>query len=108
MTRDLLLTDINEIEEIIKRVIRSEMNNFLIEIKGMVDKMNEAHFSLDDYYTLEELCDLLSVTPQTVHSFEKKSLIVPKRVGRKKLYQRREINSLINDNKLACFDKSSE
>ena len=43
----------------------------------------------EDLKTIRQMCEELDVTPRTLRFYESKELISPKRVGQKRLYDKR-------------------
>lgn len=55
------------------------------------------------YYDTNELCALLKIDRITVWSWEKKGILKPIRAGRRKLYDRAEIDSALSQGKLGKY-----
>ena len=44
----------------------------------------------DDLMTIREMCDAFEVTPRTLHFYEAKELLAPRRDGQKRLFTKRD------------------
>ena len=59
----------------------------------------------DGYYDRCELCGELHISYPTLWRIEKSGLLRSRKVGRKKLYSKKEVNDLINSGSFTEFNK---
>lgn len=70
------------------------------EIKGFKERAAEPKsVSMGEVYlSTEEVAKLLGCTPQTVHNYRKKGILVPAKINGKNIYRKSDIVKHINDN----------
>lgn len=95
MSKEMVLIEVSELDKIVRSAVRDEMSRTTDLCRG------ETH--IEGYYNTNELAELLSIDRTTIWAWEKKGLLKCKRVGRRKLYSRKEINDLINSGKLSRY-----
>lgn len=90
-------------EEQFADVIYKTVNRCLDEreVNAMVCKKEEK-----EYYDRNELCKLLHIALPTLWRIEQKGLLKCKKVGRKNLYSKQEVNQLIHSGKLAKYNRA--
>ena len=90
-------------EEQFADVIYKTVNRCLDEreVNAMVSKKEE-----EEYYDRNELCKLLHIALPTLWRIEQKGLLKCKKVGRKNLYSKQEVNQLIHSGKLAKYNRA--
>ena len=93
---NMVITNLSDLDRIIRNAVREEIARFQGEAKA-----GSPH--TPEYYNTNELAELLSIDRTTIWTWEKKGLLKCKRVGRRKLYSRKEINDLINSGKLSRY-----
>ena len=95
---NMVITNLSDLDRIIRNAVREEIARFQGEAKAGSPHNPE-------YYNTNELAELLSIDRTTIWTWEKKGLLKCKRVGRRKLYSRKEINDLINSGKLSRYSR---
>ncbi len=95
MRKEMVLIEVSELDRIVRSAVRDEMSRTVDNIQGET--------LTDGYYNTNELADLLSVDRTTLWTWEKKGLLCSKRVGKRKLYSRKEIHNLIESGKLGRY-----
>lgn len=96
MGKEMVLIEVSELDKIVRSAVRDEFTR-------TIDSNSLGTTQAEGYYTTNELADLLSIDRTTVWAWERKGFLKPKRVGRRKLYSRKEINELIESGKLARY-----
>ena len=92
----MVLIEVSELERIVKSAVRDEFTR-------TIDSSSQGTTQVEGYYNTNELAELLSVDRTTLWVWEKKGLLKSKRVGKKKLYSRKEINDLVESGKLGRY-----
>jgi excisionase family DNA binding protein len=88
MTQNLLLLQKEDLKEVIAEVLES--------IAGK-DRQSEQPFNQEGgYYTRDELCDYLHITYTTLWRMEKRGEIRAHKMGRRCLYDKREVQALMS------------
>ena len=95
---NMVITNLSDLDRIIRNAVREEIARFQGEAKAGSPHNPE-------YYNTNELAELLSIDRTTIWTWEKKGLLKCKRVGRRKLYSRKEINDLINSGKRSRYSR---
>lgn len=96
MKKEMVLIEVSELERIVKSAVRDEFTR-------TIDSNSLGTTQVEGYYNTNELAELLSVDRTTLWVWEKKGLLKAKRVGKKKLYSRKEINDLVESGKLGRY-----
>lgn len=96
MKKEMVLIEVSELERIVKSAVRDEFTR-------TIDSNSLGTTQVEGYYNTNELAELLSVDRTTLWVWEKKGLLKAKRVGKKKLYSRKEINDLVESGKLSRY-----
>ena len=95
MGKEMVLIEVSELDKIVRSAVRDEMSRTTDNCQSETCD--------NGYYNTNELAELLSIDRTTIWTWEKKGLLKCKRVGRRKLYSKREINDLINNGKLSRY-----
>ena len=95
MAKEMVLIEVSELDKIVRSAVRDEMSR--------TADCHQGESQVNGYYTTNELTELLSIDRTTVWAWEKKGFLKPKRVGRRKLYSRKEIGELVESGKLARY-----
>ena len=72
----------------------------ILELKNLLLAGQNASTSKDENVDAKTAAKLLHITTRTLYTWEQKGLIKPSHLGRKKLYSVREINEIIEKNRL--------
>lgn len=78
-----------------EKLIRNTVSTELQKIYGMVDSIQQSK-PKSDLMTREEVGKLLNVSLVTLHNWEKKRYLVPKKVGGRVLYLREDVYAKVN------------
>lgn len=78
-----------------EKLIRNTVSTELQKIFGMVDSIQQSK-PKSDLMTREEVGKLLNVSLVTLHNWEKKRYLVPKKVGGRVLYLREDVYAKVN------------
>jgi len=89
----LLVIEADELSAIVESAVVKAM-------KGMQPNQSKEQ---SKYYDTNELCALLKIDRITVWSWEKKGILKPTRAGRRKLYDRAEIDAALSQGKLGKY-----
>ncbi len=89
--QNLTLFDRDELKEIITEVVRGCFDEKILPLLRSDDDEEE-------YYTRDEICSLLHISYPTLWRMERGGIVHSYRVGRKKLYPKKEITNIINHN----------
>ena len=87
-----------QLKEIIYEVV-SECFDYKINHSFVGGKPEE-----EGFYDRDEICELLHITYPTLWRIEKTGILKSQKVGRKKLYPKKEVNLLIKSGKLAKYN----
>ena len=72
----------------------------ILELKTLLLAGQKESTSKDEHVDAKTAANMLHITTRTLYTWEQKGLIKPSQLGRKKLYSVREINELIEKNRL--------
>jgi excisionase family DNA binding protein len=90
----IIVVSCEEIKSIVASAVNQALENFSQRYNA-----GECQKSDDDLLTTVEVCLLLKISKVTLHSYIKKGLIPRKRIGRRNLFSKSEILSIVNKNK---------
>jgi hypothetical protein len=80
-----------DLERLVKEALSSEFQKML----GMINNL-EGNRTKSDLMTREEVSKLLNVSLVTLHNWEKRKVLVSRKVGGRVLYLRDEVYSRLN------------
>jgi len=80
-----------DLERLVKEALSSEFQKMM----GMLNNL-EGNKTKSDLMTREEVSKLLNVSLVTLHNWEKKKVLVSRKVGGRVLYLREEVYSRLN------------
>ncbi|WP_396209497.1 helix-turn-helix domain-containing protein [Flavobacterium sp.] len=80
-----------DLERLVKEALSSEFQKMM----GMINNI-EGNKTKSDLMTREEVSKLLNVSLVTLHNWEKKKVLVSRKVGGRVLYLRDEVYSRLN------------
>jgi DNA-binding transcriptional regulator YiaG len=80
-----------DLEKLVKEALSSEFQKMM----GMIHNL-EGNKTKSDLMTREEVSKLLNVSLVTLHNWEKKKVLVSRKVGGRVLYLREEVYSRLN------------
>ncbi len=80
-----------DLERLVKEALSSEFQKMM----GMINNL-EGNRTKSDLMTREEVSKLLNVSLVTLHNWEKKKVLVSRKVGGRVLYLRDEVYSRLN------------
>jgi hypothetical protein len=80
-----------DLERLVKEALSSEFQKMM----GMINNL-EGNKTKSDLMTREEVSKLLNVSLVTLHNWEKKKVLVSRKVGGRVLYLREEVYSRLN------------
>lgn len=72
----------------------------ILELKKLLLAGQQTSTSKDEHVDAKTAANMLHITTRTLYTWEQKGLIKPSQLGRKKLYSVREINEIIEKNRL--------
>lgn len=72
----------------------------ILELKNLLLAGQKESTSKDENVDAKTAAKMLHITTRTLYTWEQKGLIKPSQLGRKKLYSVREINEIIEKNRL--------
>lgn len=79
-------------------------NDLRLVIQEEMEKVFKQHLSNerssyddDKWLTREEVCDILRITYTTLWRMERRGEICPRKIGRRSLYSKKEVDKLINN-----------
>ena len=81
----------DEFEKLIRNTVSSELQ----KIYGLVNNIQQDK-PKSDLLTREEVSKLLNVSLVTLHNWEKKRYLMPKKIGKRVLYLREDVYAKIN------------
>ena len=70
------------------------------ELKNLLLTGQQVSTSKDEHVDAKTAAEMLHITTRTLYTWERKGLIKPSQLGRKKLYSVREINEIIDRNRI--------
>ena len=82
---------LEDLERLVKEALSSEFQKMM----GMINNF-EGNKTKSDLMTREEVSKLLNVSLVTLHNWEKKKVLVSRKVGGRVLYLRDEVYSRLN------------
>ncbi len=78
-------------------VSAKELKQFLHDV---VTEVQNFHNPADEYLTAQQVCELLGVAKSTLWAWDKKhNLLHPRRIGRKTLYLKSEVEAFVRNSK---------
>jgi hypothetical protein len=80
-----------DLERLVKEALSSEFQKMMVMINNI-----EGNKTKSDLMTREEVSKLLNVSLVTLHNWEKKKVLVSRKVGGRVLYLRDEVYSRLN------------
>lgn len=76
-----------------------QMRAFLEDRLGSGESALSVHHEKPSFYTAREVCEMLGISRQTLHSWEKRGLIVGTRFGRTLRFPKIDIDEIRSGNK---------
>lgn len=80
-----------DLERLVKEALSSEFQKMMVMLNNLESNKNKS-----DLMTREEVSKLLNVSLVTLHNWEKKKVLVSRKVGGRVLYLRDEVYSQFN------------
>ena len=80
-----------DLERLVKEALSSEFQKMMVMLNNLESNKNKC-----DLMTREEVSKLLNVSLVTLHNWEKKKVLVSRKVGGRVLYLRDEVYSQFN------------
>ena len=94
---NMVIIESDQLEQIITNVV-----NRCLDERCINERMSNAD---EGYYDRDEMCELLHIAYPTLWRLEKSGKLQSEKVGRRKLYEKREVNRLIKSGKLAKYNR---
>lgn len=80
-----------------------ELRPFIEEVKGLKQEVSELrqqlHHKHKELYTIDDIVELFSIVPATVHNWVKKGQLIKYKVGGRTQFKRVDVEKLINYSK---------
>lgn len=87
------------LKEFVYKTVREYLNDKSIHSLESYNMENE------EFYTRKSLCDFLHISYPTLWRIEKAGLLKSKKIGRKNLYSKAEVNQLVKSGRLAKYNR---
>ncbi|MBQ9636781.1 MAG: helix-turn-helix domain-containing protein [Prevotella sp.] len=94
---NIVVLNEEQFEDIIYRTVSRCLNEK--NIGNQVEKSED-----EGFYDRDEICSLLHIAYPTLWRIEKSGILQSRKVGRKNLYPKQEVNQLIKSGKLAKYN----
>lgn len=93
--KKMVLVDVSELGRIVRDAVRTEIKNALPQKDGADD--------MQGYFTEKELENFLRCGRNTIWRKERQGILHPRKIGSKKLYDKKEVQRLVEHGKLGKY-----
>ena len=100
--KTMLVIEVDELIRVIENAVEVAV------VKAIKRLQSNQQKEQSKYYDTKELCALLKIDRITVWSWEKKGILKPTMAGRRKLYDRAEIDAALSQGKLGRYCHKKE